>query len=69
MSPSNSAWIARLWPEKTGTRTQVPETRRPGMCRILRDSLRSFCSSSVSSEPSSTIDPASGTTLKPTGTA
>ena len=69
MSPSNSAWIARLWPEKTGTRTQVPETRRPGMCRILRDSLRSFCSSSVSSDPSSTMDPASGTTLKPTGTA
>ena len=30
------------------------------MCRILRDSLRSFCSSSVSPEPSSTIEPASG---------
>ena len=50
-----------------GTRTQVPETRRSGTCRILRDSLRSFCSSSVSSEPSSTIDPARGTTLKATG--
>ncbi len=49
---------------KTGTRTQVPETRRSGMPRILRDSLRSFCSSSVSPRPSSTIEPASGSTLK-----
>ena len=31
------------------------------MPRILRDSLRSFFSSSVSSRPSSTIEPASGT--------
>ena len=69
MSRENSACMASECPVKTGTRTQVPETRRSGMCRILRDSLRSFCSSSVSSEPSSTIEPASGMTLKPTGTA
>ncbi len=37
-----------------------------GQPRILRDSLRSFFSSSVSSSPSSTIDPASGTTLNAT---
>ena len=35
-------------PVKTGTRTQVAETRRSGMCKIFRDSLRNFCSSSVS---------------------
>lgn len=52
------ALIWSEWPEKTGTRTQVPETFSPGMPRILRDSLRSFCSSSVSYEPSSTIEPA-----------
>ena len=33
----------------------------------MRDSLRSFCSSSVSSEPSSTMDPASGSTLNAIG--
>ena len=60
---SNSALIASEWPVKTGTRTQMPETGRSGMPRILRDSLRSFCSSSVSSSPSSTIEPASGSTL------
>ena len=48
---------------KTGTRTQVPETSSSGMPRILRDSLRSFFSSSVSPSPSSTIEPASGRTL------
>ena len=37
------------------------------MPRILRDSLRSFCSSSVSNEPSSTIEPASGRTLNAMG--
>ena len=37
------------------------------MSRILRLSLRSFCSSSVSNEPSSTIEPASGTTSKAIG--
>ena len=52
---------------KTGTRTQVPETRRSGMPRILRLSLRSFCSSSVSSLPSSTTEPAIGSTLKAMG--
>ena len=35
---------------KTGTRTQVPLTSRSGSSRILRLSLRSFFSSSVSSE-------------------
>src|SRR5688572_7286675 len=54
-------------PVKTGTRTQVPETFRPGMPRILRLSLRSFCSSSVSLRPSSTMDPASGSTLNAIG--
>ncbi len=52
---------------KTGTRTQVPETRRSGRPRILRLSLRSFCSSSVSNEPSSTTEPAIGSTLKAIG--
>ena len=51
----------------TGTRTQVADTARSGMPRILRLSSRSFCSSLVSSEPSSTSVPASGTTLKATG--
>jgi hypothetical protein len=60
-------WIE--WPEKTGTRTQVPDTLRSGISRILRDSLRSFCSSSVSKLPSSTIFPASGSTLKAIGRA
>ena len=39
------------------------------MPRILRLSLRSFCSSSVSPEPSSTSDPASASTLKASGAA
>ena len=42
-------------------------TSRSGRPRILRDSLRSFWSSSVSSDPSSTMDPASGTTLNAIG--
>ena len=37
------------------------------MPRILRLSLRSFCSSSVSKEPSSTTEPAIGSTLKAIG--
>ena len=37
------------------------------MPRILRLSLRSFCSSSVSNEPSSTSAPANGSTLKAIG--
>ena len=63
MGAANSALIASEWPVKTGTRTQMPDTFSSGMPRILRDSLRSFCSSSVSSSPSSTIDPAIGRTL------
>ncbi len=51
----------------TGTRTQVPETRSSGMPRILRLSLRSFCSSSVSPLPSSTTEPAIGSTLNAIG--
>jgi hypothetical protein len=39
------------------------------MSRILRLSLRSFCSSSVSSVPSSTTEPAIGSTLKAIGRA
>ncbi len=71
-TPSGRAKRALIWsewPEKTGTRTQVPETLSSGISRILRDSLRSFCSSSVSKEPSSTIEPASGSTLKAMGRA
>ena len=64
---ANSALIDSEWPVKTGTRTQVPDTSRSGMSRILRDSLRSFCSSSVSLLPSSTIEPASGRTLNAIG--
>ena len=48
---------------KTGTRTQVAVTARSGRPRILRDSWQYFCSSSVSSEPSSTIVNCSGITL------
>ena len=47
----------------TGTRTQVQVTARSGMSRILRLSFRNFCSSLVSSEPSSTRWPAKGITL------
>ena len=64
---ANSALIDSEWPVNTGTRTQVPETRRSGMPRILRLSLRSFCSSSVSKMPSSTIEPARGSTLNAIG--
>ncbi len=66
---ANSAWMLSEWPVKTGTRTQVPATGRSGMCRILRLSLRSFCSSSVSPVPSATIEPASGSTLNAIGPA
>ena len=66
-SRSNSAWMLSEWPVKTGTRTQVPATRRSGTSRILRDSLRSFCSSSVSLLPSSTTLPAMGSTLNAIG--
>ena len=39
------------------------------MSRILRLSLRSFCSSSVSNDPSSTSEPANGNTLNAIGRA
>jgi hypothetical protein len=64
---ANSTFSDSEWPVSTGTRTQVPDTSRSGMPRILRLSLRSFCSSSVSKEPSSSTEPASGTTLKAIG--
>ena len=66
---ANSALIDSECPVNTGTRTQVPDTSRSGMPRILRDSLRSFCSSSVSNAPSSTSEPASGSTLNAIGRA
>ena len=66
---ANSALIDSEWPVNTGTRTHVPDTSRSGMPRILRLSLRSFCSSSVSNEPSSTSLPANGSTLKAIGRA
>ena len=50
-------------PVKTGTRTQVQATARSGMWRILRLSLRSLRSSSVSPEPSSSRLPAIESTL------
>ncbi len=46
----------------TGTRTQMPLTNSSGNSRILRLSLRSFFSSSVSKRPSSTKLPACGIT-------
>jgi hypothetical protein len=67
MGRENSALIDSECPVNTGTRTQVPLTASSGMPRILRLSLRSFWSSSVSPEPSSTSEPASGTTLKAIG--
>ena len=67
MGSENSALIDSEWPVNTGTRTQVPLTARSGMPRILRLSLRSFWSSSVSPEPSSTREPANGITLNAIG--
>ena len=67
MGRLNWAWIDSEWPVNTGTRTHVPATLRSGMPRILRVSLRSFCSSSVSFHPSSTMVPASGRTLNAMG--
>ena len=55
MGRSNSQTMAAECPVKTGTRTQVVVTARSGRPRILRASLQYFCSSSVSSEPSSTM--------------
>jgi hypothetical protein len=59
--------IDNEWPVNTGTRTQVPLTSRSGIPRILRLSWRSFWSSSVSPESSSTSFPANGTTLNAMG--
>ena len=67
MGRSKAALIDSEWPVNTGTRTHVPDTGRSGSSRILRLSLRSFCSSSVSPEPSSTSLPAKGSTLKAIG--
>ena len=64
---SNSACTTIVWPVNTGTRTHVPATFSSGIPRILRDSLRSFCSSSVSAEPSSTSEPANGSALNAMG--
>ncbi len=64
---ANSTLSDSECPVNTGTRTQVPDTSRSGMSRILRLSLRSFCSSSVSKEPSSTTEPAIGSTLNAIG--
>ena len=64
---ANSALMAREWPVNTGTRTHVPLTARSGIDRILRVSLRSLASSSVSPEPSSRKLPACATTLKAIG--
>ena len=55
---SNSTFSDNEWPVNTGTRTHVPDTASPGMSRILRLSLRSFCSSSVSNE--SVVDERTG---------
>ena len=66
---SNSALIESECPVNTGTRTHVTDTGRSGISRILRLSLRSFCSSLVSSEPSSTSAPANGSTLNAIGRA
>ena len=66
---ANSTFIDSECPVNTGTRTHVPDTARSGMSRILRLSLRSFCSSSVSKRPSSTSLPANGSTLKAIGRA
>ena len=49
----------------TGTRTQVADTFRSGMPRILRDSLRTFSSSE--DQPSSLREPAHGTTFSASG--
>ena len=66
---ANVAFSDSEWPANTGTRTHVTDTARSGMPRILRLSLRSFCSSSVSDDPSSTRLPANGSTLKAIGRA
>lgn len=64
-SEEKVAWIASACVVTTGTRTQVAETFRSGMPRILRDSLRTFSSSD--DQPSSLSEPAHGTTLSASG--
>ena len=64
---ANSTFSDSECPVKTGTRTQVPDTSRSGMPRILRLSLRSFCSSSVSKRAVVDDEPAIGSTLKAIG--
>ncbi len=60
-----SATCVRVPVVTTGTRTQVADTFRSGMPKILRDSLRTFSSSEL--QPSSLTDPAHGTTLRASG--
>ena len=52
---SNSALIDSEWPVNTGTRTHSARHREVGDAEDLAGLVRSFCSSSVSSRPSSTI--------------
>ncbi|CAI8330549.1 MAG: Uncharacterised protein [Acidimicrobiaceae bacterium] len=54
----NLACIESECPVKTGTLTHVPDTLRSGIPSIFLVSFRSFCSSSVSSRPSSIKEPA-----------
>src|SRR5674476_1349433 len=62
---SKTACTASEWVVMTGTRTQVAETLRSGMPRILRDSLRTLSSSEL--QPPSLSEPAHGTTLRASG--
>ena len=63
--PAKRACTASEWVVTTGTRTQVADTLRSGMPRILRDSLRTFSSSD--DQPPSRSEPAQGTTLSASG--
>ncbi len=64
-SRANVAWTDSEWVVTTGTRTQVAETFRSGIPRILRASLRTFSSSD--DQPSSFTEPAHGTTFSTSG--
>ena len=59
------ACTASEWVVMTGTRTQVAETLRSGIARILRDSLRTLSSSEL--QPPSFSEPAHGTTFIASG--
>src|ERR671928_166780 len=59
------ACTASEWVVTTGTRTQVADTFRSGMPRILRDSLRTLSSSEL--HPSAFNEPAHGTTFIASG--